>query len=111
MFCSNIFPKQPSVFLTKDCESLKNGNMKRKNINFLNQWHQSEDCKPFVIRGARQVGKTWLVRHFAESLGCKLIEINFEKQPKLASLFSSYEHYAEYSLATTIFLQLHSRAY
>ncbi|MFI5342874.1 MAG: ATP-binding protein [Chlamydiales bacterium] len=55
------------------------------------KWISSDHRKPLVIRGARQVGKTWIVRHFVKSLGKKLIEINLEKHPKLASIFSSNE--------------------
>ena len=65
--------------------------MKRTCFNFLKEWFTSHNRKPLVIRGARQVGKTWLVRHFAQSQEKKLIEINLEKHPKLASAFSSNE--------------------
>ncbi|KTD19863.1 ATP-binding protein [Legionella londiniensis] len=63
--------------------------MKRTLLNYLNNWLVSSDRKPLVIRGARQVGKTWLVRHLAEKTGMQLIELNFEKQPSYASLFAS----------------------
>ncbi len=63
--------------------------MNRKSLNYLKDWIISPDRKPLVIRGARQVGKTWLVRHFAKMSGKQLIEINFEKQPSQASLFDS----------------------
>lgn len=63
--------------------------MKRTLLNYLNTWLVSSDRKPLVIRGARQVGKTWLVRHFAEKSGKQLIELNFEKQPAYASYFNS----------------------
>lgn len=65
--------------------------MKRNSIGFLKEWLASTDRKPLVIRGARQVGKTWLVRHLVQSQKRKLIEINFEKSPQLASLFISNE--------------------
>lgn len=63
--------------------------MDRISLVYLKSWLQSADRKPLVIRGARQVGKTWLVRHFAQLNGKKLIEINFEKQLSHASLFAS----------------------
>ena len=44
--------------------------------------------KPMVIRGARQVGKTWIVRDLANRHKLKLIELNFERLPNLADLFS-----------------------
>ncbi len=61
--------------------------MYRESLEFLKKWLISTRRKPLVIRGARQVGKTWIVRHFAESEGKQLIEINFEKTPELAALF------------------------
>lgn len=58
-------------------------------MNFLIDWLGSSDRKPLVIRGARQVGKTWLVRNLAQSQKRHLIEVNFEKKPQLSSLFVS----------------------
>lgn len=63
--------------------------MERARLDYLKSWLTATDRKPLVIRGARQVGKTWLVRHFAKISGKQLIEINFEKQPSLVSLFAS----------------------
>jgi uncharacterized protein len=63
--------------------------MQRTCMDFLKEWLASPDRKPIVIRGARQVGKTWIVRHLAQSQGRILIEINLEKRPQLASLFVS----------------------
>lgn len=65
--------------------------MKRDRTLFLNDWLDSSTRKPMVIRGARQVGKTWLIRDLAESSQRQLIELNFEKRPDLVSLFSSNE--------------------
>lgn len=65
--------------------------MKRERLHFLEEWLTSKNRKPLVIRGARQVGKTWLVRKFAETQKKTLLELNFEKKPTLASLFSSNE--------------------
>src|SRR3977135_3015956 len=53
----------------------------------LKKWLVAKDRKPLIIRGARQVGKTWLVQHFAQEQQLHLIEVNLEKQPNLASLF------------------------
>lgn len=63
--------------------------MQRKLLTFLNSWLIAKDRKPLVIRGARQVGKTWLVRYFAENSGKQLIELNFEKQPRNIEFFNS----------------------
>ena len=63
--------------------------MYRNGMKFLQEWLQGSDRKPLVIRGARQVGKTWLVRQLAKEAGRELIEINLEKRPQLISLFTS----------------------
>lgn len=63
--------------------------MKRKAEFHLQEWLSNPRRKPLVLRGARQVGKTWLVRHFAKQQNFHLIEINFEKDLKAKSLFSS----------------------
>jgi uncharacterized protein len=42
-----------------------------------------------VIRGARQVGKTWIIRELAQSQQRQLIELNFEKRPDIQTLFNS----------------------
>ena len=63
--------------------------MKRTRSAFLLEWLSSTSRKPLVIKGARQVGKTWLIRDFALSKGIELIELNFEKRPELKSLFTS----------------------
>lgn len=65
--------------------------MKRDHSSFLLDWINSNTRKPLVIRGARQVGKTWLIRDLAESMQSRLIELNFEKRPDFESLFSSNE--------------------
>lgn len=54
----------------------------------LDKWLKSQNKKPMVLRGARQVGKTWLVRDLAKRHDLKLIEINLERFPNLADLFS-----------------------
>ncbi len=58
-------------------------------FTFLNEWLDDHFRKPLVIRGARQAGKTWIVRHFAKIRKKTLLEINFEERPEYASLFSS----------------------
>lgn len=63
--------------------------MKRDRSLFLNHWLNSNSRKPLIIRGARQVGKTWLIRDLAESQERRLLEFNFEKRPDLESLFKS----------------------
>ena len=63
--------------------------MQRDRTSFLTTWLKSSTRKPLVIRGARQVGKTWLIRDLANSQQKRLVEFNFEKRPNLETLFSS----------------------
>lgn len=53
----------------------------------LEIWLNKSERKPLVIRGARQVGKTWMVRDLARQKNKLLLEINFEKSPSLVSIF------------------------
>jgi predicted AAA+ superfamily ATPase len=61
--------------------------MKRFAANELENWLKNKNRKPIVLRGARQVGKTWLVRDLAKRQKLKLVELNFERLPSLADLF------------------------
>lgn len=63
--------------------------MNRYLIDKLKDWLVSPSRKPAVLRGARQVGKTWIVRELAKQTGKQLIELNFEKQRSLAIHFES----------------------
>jgi len=63
--------------------------MKRIASVELSAWLEGEGRKPLIIRGARQVGKTWLVRDLARTSGLDLVEINFEQNPLAARWFSS----------------------
>ncbi len=65
--------------------------MRRTALAYMKNWLTHPDRKPLVIRGARQVGKTWLVHELARVEGKKLIEINLETRPSLSSLFDSEE--------------------
>jgi len=63
--------------------------MDRFALGYLKTWKSKPNRKPLVIRGARQVGKTYLVRLFAQERFDHLLEINFERHPDMASLFAS----------------------
>ena len=65
--------------------------MKRKEETYLQEWHTRAHRKPLIIRGARQVGKSTLVRMFCQKNGLQLIELNFEQTHTLKSLFTSNE--------------------
>ncbi|MEA1922339.1 MAG: AAA family ATPase, partial [Pseudomonadota bacterium] len=53
-------------------------NMQRDAIQFLFQWFKGRRRKPLILRGARQVGKSTLVRQFAKEQKLRLNEINLE---------------------------------
>lgn len=61
--------------------------MERKHLSYLNDWLKKKTRKPLIIRGARQVGKSTLVRKFAESNNLNLYEINLEKHPEMNEVF------------------------
>ena len=60
--------------------------MKRLINYYLEGWKKDKYRKPLLLRGARQVGKTYAVRELGKSFS-NFIELNFEIQPKLAALF------------------------
>ena len=62
--------------------------MKRKLINELLNWKKYKRNKPLIIYGARQVGKTYLVREFAKENYEYLYEINFELDKDAKDLFN-----------------------
>ena len=57
----------------------------------IEQWAIRRGRKPLVVRGARQVGKTCLVRALASRRSLRLVELNFELRPELESLFAPAE--------------------
>ncbi len=62
--------------------------MKREAEHYLEEWIHLKRRKPLIIRGARQVGKSTLVRNFAEKKGFDLFEINLELFPKITAFDS-----------------------
>ncbi len=63
--------------------------MERKAIEQLIKWQKSEDRKPLILKGARQVGKTWLMREFGNSFYDDCVEFNFDKDVRLNSIFEN----------------------
>ena len=52
----------------------------------LLEWKNSSSLKPLLLRGTRQVGKSWAVKHLGESFTYYL-EVNFEKRPDIKDVF------------------------
>lgn len=63
--------------------------MKRAAFEDLAVWKESPDRKPLVIRGARQVGKTWLMRQFGAECYKSVAYFNFDEDVNLASVFEA----------------------
>lgn len=61
--------------------------MKRSAITDLYRWKESGDRKPLILLGARQVGKTWLMKEFAKEAYTQAAYVNFEDDEKLKDLF------------------------
>ena len=61
--------------------------LKRKIIKKLEDWKESTTNKALLIKGARQVGKTTIVRQFAKANYKNFIEINFEQMPLAKQAF------------------------
>lgn len=62
--------------------------MKRLIIEQLNQWKNKANRKPLIIQGARQVGKTWAMKYFAQQAFSQMAYINFDNNSRMQALFS-----------------------
>ncbi|NLD50056.1 MAG: ATP-binding protein [Clostridiaceae bacterium] len=63
--------------------------MYRVAIEKLYKWKESKHRKPLIIEGARQVGKTWLMKEFANKAYENTVYINFDSNSRMAELFAS----------------------
>lgn len=63
--------------------------MYRVAIEKLYKWKESKHRKPLIIEGARQVGKTWLMKEFGRKAYADTVYINFDSNSRMAELFSS----------------------
>ena len=61
--------------------------MERNLLNKLLEWKEMPNRKPLIIRGARQTGKTWLMREFGKKAFKKMVYVNFENEPRFRDLF------------------------
>lgn len=62
--------------------------MNRQIYNELKRWKTSQDRKPLVLLGARQVGKTWIMRHFGAHEYESVAYINCDDEPRAKELFT-----------------------
>ncbi|MDE6713819.1 MAG: AAA family ATPase, partial [Lachnospiraceae bacterium] len=63
--------------------------MQRNAIQDLKNWKSDEERKPMVLKGARQVGKTWLMREFGQYYYNSFVYFNFDEEDELKSIFTS----------------------
>ena len=63
--------------------------MYRIAIEKLYKWKNSKHRKPLIIEGARQVGKTWLMKEFGKQAYADTVYINFDSNSRMADLFSA----------------------
>ena len=52
-------------------------------------WKSSDERKPMVLKGARQVGKTWLMKEFGRNYYKSFVYFNFDEEEELKSIFET----------------------
>lgn len=63
------------MYIRRDCEK------------YLDEWKNRTNRKPLIIRGARQVGKSWAVSEFGKERFRNIVTLNFEKEPRFKDIF------------------------
>ena len=61
--------------------------MERLVIEQLKTWRDKKERKPLILRGARQVGKTWLLKEFGKTCFKNVCYVNFEQKSQLSDIF------------------------
>lgn len=61
--------------------------MRRNAIEKLIAWKDRDDRKPMILKGARQVGKTWIMKEFGKNYYDNYVYINFDEEDEIKSLF------------------------
>lgn len=72
-----IIPEKDGVF------------MKRNAMQSLINWKSDPERKPLILRGARQVGKTWLMKEFGQTCYANYVYFNFDEEDELKSIFQA----------------------
>lgn len=63
--------------------------MRRNALEELIKWKTDAERKPMILRGARQVGKTWLMKEFGRTNYKSYVYFNFDEEDELKSIFES----------------------
>jgi predicted AAA+ superfamily ATPase len=61
--------------------------MERAALSDLIAWKANPHCKPLIVNGARQVGKTWLLKEFGRRHYESVAYVNFESNKRMTQLF------------------------
>ena len=61
--------------------------LKRKFYLFLEEWKKSKKNECLLVKGARQIGKSFIIRQFGLENYKNFIEMNFEERPELTTIF------------------------
>ena len=77
------------LLIKKNVLKLKGGGlyMNRNALQELIIWKNSEERKPMVLKGARQVGKTWIMKEFGKTYYNSYVYFNFDEDDELKSIF------------------------
>lgn len=62
--------------------------MERQMMDELVRWKARENRKPLLLKGARQTGKTWLLKEFGRRMYDSFIHINLDRNPDIAEIFA-----------------------
>ena len=65
--------------------------MYRKEMKKLLNWKEDTDRKPLILNGARQVGKTWILKEFGNKYYSKTAYINMDRNPRMKELFYDFD--------------------
>ena len=63
--------------------------MDRIALKQLKEWKNKKNRKPLIIQGARQVGKTWLMKEFGRQEYKKVVYVSFDRNESLKSTFTN----------------------
>lgn len=61
--------------------------LKREIINKFIEWKKRSNRKPILLKGARQIGKTWVMEHFGKEYYKNYVKFDFDRQPELKEVF------------------------
>ena len=63
--------------------------MRRNAIEDLIRWKNNEERKQMVLKGARQVGKTWIIKEFGKNYYDNFVYFNFDEEDELKPIFET----------------------